>query len=441
MNFSFLALCILCLVPDKSKFQASASTDDDTTSPPPTFTLSNNITIPLIGLGSASGVRYSNVQSAIDVGYKFVDTAQSLSWGYHEAEVGKAIKDAKRRWEDWHSGESNGYVFVQTKIHPQDLGYGATKKAIQLSLERMEVTSLDSVLIHKPRCWEGICTREPEGTWEDSWVALEEAVHDGTVRSIGICDVDNSLLDQLLTKRIGPTIIQNWFDPFHQDKELRRRIQEINEKGEQKVLYQAYSTLGTQWMMRGYTNNPVLNNPILKSLAKKYSVSVPQVVIQWATRQGVMVLPASRNRSHQESNLDISGFRLSDAEMQSIDALDGHPSGKIKPNGRLGRKQDGGRSSNNPNEVGLQLVNKAKVPLDVFWVPEGADIMKDEGDHVKVGELNRHADVLNLNSYHGHVFVFKEHGKSDERVLNHFVVDKGMGGSQHHEIKDRSGEL
>ncbi|EED95298.1 hypothetical protein THAPSDRAFT_261394, partial [Thalassiosira pseudonana CCMP1335] len=260
----------------------------------PTFTLSNNITIPLIGLGSASGVRYSNVQSAIDVGYKFVDTAQSSSWGYHEAEVGKAIKDAKRRWEDWHSGESNGYVFVQTKIHPQDLGYGATKKAIQLSLERMEVTSLDSVLIHKPRY---------------SWVALEEAVHDGTVRSIGICDVDNSLLDQLLTKRIGPTIIQNWFDPFHQDKELR-------------LLYQAYSTLGTQWMMRGYTNNPVLNNPILKSLAKKYSVSVPQVVIQWATRQGVMVLPASRNRSHQESNLDISGFRLSDAEMQSIDALD-----------------------------------------------------------------------------------------------------------------------
>eukprot|EP00804_Cyclotella_cryptica_P023776 CCRYP_011160-RA/>CCRYP_011160-RA protein AED:0.35 eAED:0.35 QI:0/-1/0/1/-1/1/1/0/189 len=99
----------------------------------PTFTLANNITIPLIGLGSASGVGYLHVDSAIKAGYRFIDTAQSASWGYKEHEVGNAVFDAKRRWEDWKNGDADDYVFVQTKIHPQDLGYKSTKAAISRS--------------------------------------------------------------------------------------------------------------------------------------------------------------------------------------------------------------------------------------------------------------------------------------------------------------------
>jgi hypothetical protein len=38
-------------------------------------------TAPLIGLGSASGVRHQHVGFAIATGYQFVDTAQSASWG------------------------------------------------------------------------------------------------------------------------------------------------------------------------------------------------------------------------------------------------------------------------------------------------------------------------------------------------------------------------
>ena len=29
------------------------------------------------------------------------------------------------------------------------------------------------VRLHKPWCWPGACSREPEGTWQDSWRALE----------------------------------------------------------------------------------------------------------------------------------------------------------------------------------------------------------------------------------------------------------------------------
>ncbi|KAL3804007.1 hypothetical protein HJC23_006398 [Cyclotella cryptica] len=341
----------------------------------PTFTLANNITIPLIGLGSASGVGYLHVDSAIKAGYRFIDTAQSASWGYKEHEVGNAVFDAKRRWEDWKNGDADDYVFVQTKIHPQDLGYKSTKAAISRSLSNLRVSSLDSVLLHKPRCWEGVCDHEPEGTWEDSWKALEEAYDDGIVRSIGICDVDDYLLDRLLTKRIKPTIIQNWLDPYHQDKKLRERIADINmqheEKGllEGKILYQAYSTLGTQWKMKGYAENPVFDNYLLKNIAKKHGVSVPQVLINWATQQGVMVLPASTKISHQEDNFNSFAFVLTQEDIDAIDSLDGHPPGKRGQRSfHNGNEQGLDSSTVDPNKVEVHFINENNKPVQVYWV-------------------------------------------------------------------------
>ena len=390
----------------------------------PTFTLSNNITIPIIGHGGCGGAIYPHFQSAIELGYRYIDTAQSHSWGYKEEDVGRAVFDAKLRYEDRSEGNAaDDYVFVQTKIHPQDLGYKSTQKAIQLSLNRMQVTSLDSMLLHKPRCWASICPNEPEGNWHESWVALEEAVDAGIVRSIGICDVDNRLLDELLQKRIGPTTIQNWFDPFHQDKAFRQRIRQHNEQyPKRKILYQGYSTLGTQWLYKGYKENPVLNNPTLQSIAKVHGASVPQVVIQWATRSGVMVLPASRNTFHQKSNLNSYYFTLSDEEMKAIDDLDG----TLKP------------KENDPNEVSLQFINRSDGLVNVYWVPEGGS----ESDHVNVGEMQATGETIQLTSYHGHTFVFKDGSNAKkQKMLNHHRVDKSLGAEQNHEIEDRSEEL
>lgn len=391
----------------------------------PTFTLSNNITVPMIGLGTASGVRYASVRSAIELGYRFVDTAQSHSWGYHEEEVGQALYEVKRRYEDNH----DDYVFVQTKIHPQDLGYDATMKALQLSLDRLQVTSLDSVLIHKPRCWGDVCSHEPEGTWEDSWEVLQEAVDSGLVRSIGICDVDNRLLDKLLTKRITPMIIQNWFDPFHQDKAVRQRIESINReqdkhgKANKRILYQGYSTLGSQWKHQNYADNPVMTNQLLLSIAEKYHVSIPQVVIHWANRRGVMVLPASKSPSHQQSNLLHShDFTLTEEEMISIDSLDGKPPQHLR------------KKERDTSEVDIQFTNQADGSVHVFWV-DSSD------EHVHVGNMDEKGSTLQLTTYHGHSFVFKKSVADEGTLLHRHTVNKSLGSKQRHDIKDRGEEL
>jgi diketogulonate reductase-like aldo/keto reductase len=381
----------------------------------------------MVGLGSASGVKYSHVISAIEVGYRFVDTAQSKSWGYTEEDVGNALLGTQMRYEDQSNGE---YVFVQTKIHPEDLGYESTKKMIAVSLDRLRVSSLDSILIHKPHCWPGACTREPEGTWHDSWVALMEAYDTGTVRSIGMCDIDEHLLDEMLAKRIGPHIIQNWFDPYHQDKVFRQRIQRHNiEHPQRRILYQGYSSLGTQWFHhKGYTENPVLTNPTLISIALNYGVSVPQVVIQWATRSGVMVLPASTSPDHQISNLNSFEFTLSAEEMAAIDDMDGNP-----PQQKSGRSRE-----SHPDEVSLNFVNRAEGPVHIYWI-------SDENEHVHVGQIVATGDSLSLTSYHGHAFVFKDQGYGDGedvsgKLLGRHVVNRSLGSEQNYEIEDSSVE-
>lgn len=365
--------------------------------------------IPLVGLGCASGVRTQHVASALQAGYRFFDTAQAYTWGYHEDEVGQAV----REWgQQQTQPEASSSVWIQTKIHPEDLGYEATKQAVQVSLQRLQRTKLDSVLIHKPRCWEGACRKQPQGTWQDSWRALEELVDAGVVTAIGICDVDDRLLDELLQQRIKPHIIQNWMDPLHQNARIRRRCQDAG------ILYQAYSSLGTQWVhFRGYSVNPVLHNPTLMVLAETYNASVAQIVIQWGARHGVSMLPASTNPARQQQNINSFTFSLTAADMQAIDALDGQVPDK--------RQQRNGKDEgDDPNQVSIHFENKGTGSIDSYWINRDAK-------EVLVGSIQA-GKSISLTSFHGHEFVFRR--TADGSIVTRHVVAKDSGREQKHVV-------
>eukprot|EP00537_Pseudo-nitzschia_pungens_P006152 CAMPEP_0172368266 /NCGR_PEP_ID=MMETSP1060-20121228/26065_1 /TAXON_ID=37318 /ORGANISM="Pseudo-nitzschia pungens, Strain cf. cingulata" /LENGTH=532 /DNA_ID=CAMNT_0013092789 /DNA_START=62 /DNA_END=1660 /DNA_ORIENTATION=- len=375
----------------------------------PMGTLHNGVSVPLVGLGCASGVRQNNVWTALLVGYRFLDTAQSYNWGYHEDEVGTALRAFREE-------TNNERVFLQTKIHPEDLGYEATKRAVHLSLQRLQVDRIDSVLIHKPHCWEGACTKTPEGTWQDSWKALEEFYESGIIaHSIGICDIsDDHLLDELLAQRIKPHIIQNWMDPLHQDVYMRRKIQSHG------ILYQAYSSLGTQWKYKGYNNNPVLNHPLLLEIAANHGADVGQVVVQWATiRHGVSVLPASTNAARQEGNLRNSfSFTLSENELDWIDSLDGKPP----------RREEDAVDN---NAVKIEFRGHEERTVDVFWFD------REGNEEVHVGSVTP-GRVLSLDSYHGHTFRFRDR---DQTAYHDLMVVREAGVRQVHVIVPYNEEL
>ena len=58
------------------------------------------------------------------------------------------------------------------------------------------------------------------------------------------------------------------------------------------LLLQGYSTLGSQWLMKGFDHNPVLTHPAIVKAAADAQRSPAQVVLRWALQHGqVSALP------------------------------------------------------------------------------------------------------------------------------------------------------
>ena len=273
---------------------------------------------PMLGLGTAaSGVRAAHIASALRVGFRFFDTAQRTAPGSaDERELGEAVAA---------SAVPREQVFLQTKVHPDDLPRLAA--AFPASLRNLRTSYVDALLMHGPgRGWRG------------AWRAMERLRAEGQARHLGVSNFDAALLAELLDggmrggggggggdgggggkgvdaltaaalRAPAPlAVVQNWMDPFHQDEAVRALC------AARGVQYQAFSSLGGRWrhlrqleleLEEGAENetessNPVLAHPLLVSIAKAHNRSVPLVVLRWQQQLGVSVIPASRSAAHQE---------------------------------------------------------------------------------------------------------------------------------------------
>ena len=256
-----------------------------------TFELNDGNHIPAVGFGTFlipnDGPTYEAVLSALKAGYRHVDTAA----GYmNESDVGKAIKD---------SGIDRKELFITSKLWLQDYGYENAKKGIETSLELLGVDYIDLYLLH-----------QPYGDYLGAWKALEEAKQEGKIKSIGISNITVNLWNKFKDgMTIMPAVNQVEFNPFVQQKELRKVM---NEKG---IRLEA-------WYPLGHGNKDLLENETIVSLAHKYNKNAGQIILRWINQEGVISLPKSTNEQRMKGNLDLFDFTLTDEEMDAMRALD-----------------------------------------------------------------------------------------------------------------------
>ena len=154
-----------------------------------TVTLNNGVKMPMLGFGTlylngAEGAKC--VADAISVGYRLLDTA--MIYGNEQA-VGEGIKQ---------SGIKREELFVTSKLWVDDAGYEKTKKAFEVTLNKLGLEYLDLYLIHRPR-----------GDVKGTWKAMEELHKAGKIRAIGVSNFENSHLDDLIANfKIKPVINQ-----------------------------------------------------------------------------------------------------------------------------------------------------------------------------------------------------------------------------------------
>lgn len=282
----------------------------------PSMVLADGYEIPMLGFGTAGlfgETAMSSVKHAIKVGYKMIDSAQ----GYDEAAVGQGIVE---------SGVDRSSIFLISKLHPRYLGYQSTLDAVQLSLKNLQTDYLDAFLIHSIDCDDGDDARlpcgpgEPKGTWQESWKAMEMLHHDGVIHSLGVSNFDVPLLKELLSLATVPvSLVQNWFDPYYQDRDVRKLC------ADNGIAYMGYSTLGAAWKESGIVNyNPVLQDESqLMHIATEQEATISQIVLCWAMNSRVIVIPRSSIPLHININLLSVNIDLTEDERATIDKLEG----------------------------------------------------------------------------------------------------------------------
>ena len=259
-----------------------------------TITLNNGIEMPRVGLGvfrvENSSELVNAVKVAIKNGYRSIDGA--AIYGNEEA-MGEGIREGIKE-----AGISREDLFITSKVWNADLGYESTIAAYEASLKRLDVDYLDLYLIHWP----------VEGKYKEAWRALEYLYKEGRVKAIGVSNFQvHHLQDLLKDAEIKPVINQIELHPYLSQEKVREFCKEND------IQVEAWSPL-----MAG---NGLLENDILKEIAKKYNKTTAQVVLRWDLQNQVITIPKSTNEGRLVENIDIFGFNLSKDDIDRIDSL------------------------------------------------------------------------------------------------------------------------
>ena len=261
----------------------------------PDVMLNSGYTMPVIGLGTwtlDNDEAENSVYHALKAGMRLIDTAR-----YYGCEVGVGRGIRRAIDEGFVTREE---IFVTSKIMPGD--YDRAAQGIDDSLRDTGLDYIDLMLIHQPG-------------WNDEAVyrAMEQAVRDGKVRSIGISNyyTPEALEEILSFAEIMPAVIQNENHLYYQNAELR------NYAAQYGIVIESWYPFGG----RGHTQEHFGNETILR-IAAAHGKTPAQIILRWQVQDGYIAIPGSSNPDHIAENYDIFDFELTEAEMEEIRNLD-----------------------------------------------------------------------------------------------------------------------
>jgi len=250
--------------------------------------------LPALGIGTWQNTDpeecASAVATALDLGYRHVDTAEIYG---NEEHVGEGLARADVARED---------VFLATKVHSDSTGltYDDVIETARGSLERLGVDYLDLLYVH----W-------PTGDYapEETLPAYDDLVEEGVTRHVGVSNFEPWQVEEAMDVLEEPLFAnQVEMHPLLQQEEL---VAHAQEHGYYLV---AYSPLA-----RG----DVFDVPEVSEVAEKHGVSEAQVSLAWLTQKdNVVAIPKATSREHIEDNWASLDLKLDEEDVATIDGIE-----------------------------------------------------------------------------------------------------------------------
>lgn len=259
--------------------------------------LNNGVRIPSIGIGTWQIPNSENLvlslQSAIELGYRYIDTAAIYE---NEPSVAEAIRRC---------GVKRSEFFISSKCWAANRTYDSVMCAFEESLRNLKLDYLDCYLIHwpytkgEPLAWQSVNI----GTWR----AFEKLYEEGLVKTIGISNFQmHHLVSFLARANVAPAINQLEFHPGYTQ---RSAVSFCKKNG---ITVEAWSPLG---------HGALLDEPLIKEIASHYERSVAQVILRWCRHHHVVPVTRALTAEHQIENLESFDFDLSDDDITRLDNM------------------------------------------------------------------------------------------------------------------------
>jgi len=232
------------------------------------------------------------LQTAIQLGYTHIDTAEVYADGHTEELVGRAAGDFPRK-----------SLFITTKIWHTNLGYSAVHESIDRSLIRLNSEYIDLCLIHNP---------DPATPLPETFDALNELVARGKIRNIGVSNFDFHQMQKAQALSSTPIVTNQVPYNLYNHAYVKNGV--LKHCQEQGILLTAYSP---------FDRGVVLNDPEVGKIAALHGKTPAQIALAWLFRQpGVITIPMSGDPAHLKSNLASLDIQFSRQDMEILENLE-----------------------------------------------------------------------------------------------------------------------
>jgi aryl-alcohol dehydrogenase-like predicted oxidoreductase len=266
-------------------------------------------------------------KACLDTGLNFFDTAEMYGRGESERILGKCIREDGRP------------VIIASKFAPlpNRLSARSLLEALDASLERLNVKTMDLYQIHWPYSLIGV---------DALMDALAQAVHSGKVRAVGVSNYGANLMRRaharLARHDIPLASNQVHYNLIHRKPEKNGVLDACRELNVALIAYspleqglltgkyrivagQAISVTGPRRFTPAFrTSQRRKIEPLLQTMediATTHSKTVGQVALNWLLSKDecIIPIPGAKNVRQASENAGATGWRLTGEEFKRID--------------------------------------------------------------------------------------------------------------------------
>jgi 2,5-diketo-D-gluconate reductase B len=246
--------------------------------------------MPRLGLGTfrmTGIVCQAAVESALEIGYRHIDTGQM--YGNQDA-VGHGWVASGVARADFHL-TSKGHHSIQTP--------GELRAACVESLQLLRTEYLDLYMLHWPR---------PGTNLPAALETLMELKQSGLVRQIGVANCTVAHLRQAIEEVQAP-IVCNQIE-YHVMIDQSPILHYMRAHGLPVIAHVPLA------------QGQLAENETLAKIGRRYGASAAQIALAWLLDQpDVAVIPKAARRESQRANMEATRLRLDDADRAAIAAL------------------------------------------------------------------------------------------------------------------------